>query len=115
MRHHDATKKLSRESKQRKALVFSLARGLVLADKITTTEARAKAIRPYVERIVSYGKKADASSIKRVYAMIGEEAGKKMVKEIAPKYSARTGGYTRIMKTDNRKGDGSKMSIIEFV
>ncbi|MEK7514613.1 MAG: 50S ribosomal protein L17 [Patescibacteria group bacterium] len=115
MRHHSRNKKFGRESAQRKALISSLARSFVLHEKIKTTEAKAKALRPYVERLVTHGKKGTIASRRLIAGKIGGEASKRMVDTIAPKYKSRAGGYTRITKLPVRLSDGALMALIEFV
>ena len=115
MRHHNANRKFGRVRKVRKSLLNSLARSLVLHERITTTEPKAREIRPIVEKMVTSGKKATVSVRRSLSALIGKNATKKMVDELSKKYDKRNGGYTRIIKTGRRISDGSKMAIIEFV
>ncbi len=114
MRHHNTNRKFGRVRKQRKALLNSLARSLVLKSKIKTTEPKAKEVRPFVEKIITLGKKNTLSSKRMVIDKIGVLAAKK-VEKYAKEYDKRNGGYTRILKTDRRKSDGAPMAIIEFV
>jgi large subunit ribosomal protein L17 len=94
----------------------ALARSLVLHEKITTTEAKAKELRPYVEKLITKGKKNTIASKREIVSILGSESSaKKIVSTISPKYSERKGGYTRIMKLPKRLSDGSPMAIIEFV
>lgn len=108
---------LSRKRDQRKALLRSLARNLVLKEKISTTEAKAKEVRPFVEKLITKAKKGDLSSFRLVLSALAneKETARKLIKEIAPRYKARPGGYTRIIKLGPRKSDGARMAIIEFV
>lgn len=115
MRHSNKNRKLSRVKKTRVALLNSLARSLVLHEKIKTTEPKAREIRAFVEKLVTKGKKATVASRRDITIVIGKEATKKVVDTLAKKYESRTGGYTRIIKAGARKSDGSKMAIIEFV
>ena len=115
MRHHNANRKFGRVRKVRKALLNSLARSLVLHERIETTEPKAKEIRPFVEKMVTSGKKATVSVRRSLSTLIGKNATKKMVDELSKKYEKRAGGYTRIIKTGRRLSDGSKMAIIEFI
>ena len=115
MRHHNRNKKFGRESAQRKALISSLARSLVLFEKIKTTEAKAKALRPYIERLITHGKKATLASRRLIAGKIGGEGSKKVMDVIAPKYKKRAGGYTRITKIPVRLSDSASMALIEFV
>jgi large subunit ribosomal protein L17 len=116
MRHRKKTKILDRKKDPRKALFRSLATSLVMYEKIQTTEAKAKALRPIIEKLITKAKKGDLHArrelIKYLYL---ENAVKKMIEEIGPRYKDRMGGYTRIIKTNARQGDAAKMAIIEFV
>lgn len=115
MRHHNANRKFGRPARQRKALLRSLARSLVVSERITTTEAKAKELRPFVEKLVTKGKSGSLAHRRFIAGEIGPRAGKKMVETIGTRYDKRTGGYTRIVKLAPRKSDGSPMAIIEFV
>ncbi len=115
MRHNNANRKFGRVRKVRKALLNSLARSLVLHEKIETTEPKAKEIRPFVEKMVTSGKKGTVAARRSLSTLIGKNAAKKMVDDLSKKYEKRTGGYIRITKTGRRISDGSKMAIIEFV
>ncbi len=114
MRHHNKTKKLSRVRKTRKALMSSLALSLILKNKIKTTEIKAKALRPFVEKLVTVAKKETLSSKRDVVSAIGQK-GLKKISDISSKFKERNGGYTRITKIPNRMSDGAKMAYIEFV
>lgn len=115
MRHHNANRKFGRVRKVRKALLNSLARSLVLHERIETTEPKAKEIRPFVEKIITKGKTDNVSIRRSISTIIGKNAAKKMVEDISKRYDKRNGGYTRVIKTGRRISDGSKMAIIEFV
>ncbi|MCK6463097.1 MAG: 50S ribosomal protein L17 [Candidatus Pacebacteria bacterium] len=115
MRHHDKNRKFGRERNQRKALMRSLVVGLVSSEKVKTTEAKAKELRPLVEKLVTKAKIGTLHQKKLLVSKIGAESAKKLIEKIAPKYAERKGGYTRIIKTPQRKSDGSAMAIIEFV
>lgn len=115
MRHHDRNKKLGREKNQRGALMKSLARSLVLHEKIKTTETKAKALRPYVERLITQSKKNTIPARRMVISKIGTDGAKKMFDILGPKYKERRGGYTRVTKLQRRNSDDSKMSLIELV
>lgn len=115
MRHHNANRKFGRVRKVRKALLNSLARSLVLHERIETTEPKAKEIRPFVEKIITKGKTDNVSTRRSISTIIGKNAAKKMVEDISKRYDKRNGGYTRVIKTGRRISDGSKMAIIEFV
>lgn len=109
-------RKLGREKGQRKSLMKTMANSLILHEKITTTEAKAKELRPFVERLVTYGKKQNVSGLRQLMKKVNKTSAYKMYHEIAPRYENRNGGYTRIIKkTGRRKQDGSREAIIEFV
>jgi len=115
MRHHNANKKFSRVRKVRKALINSLARSLVLHQKMRTTEPKAKEIRPFVEKLVTKGKLQTVAARRAIIEKIGENATKILIDTLSKKYKDQNGGYLRITKTKPRLSDGSKMAIIEFV
>ena len=118
MLHHNKTRKLGRVSKQRTALLRSLAISLIIHGKIKTTTAKAKELRPFVEKIITKGKTDSVASKRLILSKLGsggDEAMKKVFEDISPKYKEREGGYTRIVKVASRVVDGSAMSIIEFV
>ncbi|OQB43973.1 MAG: 50S ribosomal protein L17 [Parcubacteria group bacterium ADurb.Bin159] len=116
MRHRKEKKILSRKTGPRKALKRGLAVNLILYERIQTTEAKAKVLRPFIEKIISLGKGGDLAARRKVMSLIGNRAAtKKLIEEIAPRYKERKGGYTRIIKTGVRKGDNAKMALIEFV
>ncbi|MBI2046458.1 MAG: 50S ribosomal protein L17 [Parcubacteria group bacterium] len=119
MRHHKTIRKFGRVKKVREALLRSLARALVTNGKITTTEAKAKELRPFIEKLVTKAKHETVASRRIVAARLGGvgeiNSAKMLFDTIAPKYKNRAGGYTRIIKMAPRKSDASKMAVIEFV
>lgn len=117
MRHHDSNRKFSRTKDQRAALMRSLAVALIERDRIKTTEAKAKELRPFIERLITMGRQGTIASRRLIVSRLGgnEKLAKKLVDEIAIRYKERNGGYTRIMKLPTRVSDGSKMALIEFV
>ncbi|MAF59510.1 MAG: 50S ribosomal protein L17 [Candidatus Pacebacteria bacterium] len=117
MKHHKRERKFGRVARQRTALLRSLARSLILHGKIETTEAKAKELRPFIEKLVTMGNKKTLASRRMISSRLGEEnlASKKLVDEIAPKYKDREGGYTRITKTGVSGHDARKNAVIEFV
>ncbi|MSU55571.1 MAG: 50S ribosomal protein L17 [Candidatus Taylorbacteria bacterium] len=116
MRHHDNIRKFGLERGQRVALLKSLALALVTNKKITTTEAKAKEIRPFVEKLVTRAKIKTLASRRLLTSRLGSPEGvKELVDTLAPKYEKRAGGYTRIVKLPRRLSDGSAMAVIEFV
>jgi large subunit ribosomal protein L17 len=116
MRHHSNVRKFGREKNQRVALMRSLARNLIRDNAIETTAAKAKELRPYVEKLVTKAKAATVASRRLVDSrLMGAKETKKLFEEIAPKYKARQGGYIRIVKLPRRELDGAPMALIEFV
>ena len=116
MRHHSNVRKFGREKTQRHALMRSLARNLIRDNRIRTTAAKAKELRPYVEKLVTKALVSTVAARRLVnYRLIGAPETAKLLDEIAPKYKTRKGGYTRIIKLPNRDLDGSAMAMIEFV
>jgi large subunit ribosomal protein L17 len=102
-------------SHQRKILA-NLAASLITEERITTTEARAKMLRPYVEKMVTKARRGDLHSRRGILRRIEDtEVVTKLFDEVAPRYEDRPGGYTRILKLGPRRGDGAEMAIIEFV
>lgn len=116
MRHQNRNRKFGRETNQRNALMKSLANNLILSGKITTTEPKAKSLRPFAEKLVTTGKVGTLATRRLLSSRIGDPiAVKKLVEEISPKFKERAGGYTRITKLPRRAGDGAPMATIEFV
>lgn len=118
MRHHNANRKFGREQGQRKALLRSLARELILREKIQTTEARAKEIRPVVEKLVTRAKTPSLATRRALLAVLGSEDSTpvtKLLDTLAPRFKDRTGGYTRITKVGRRGSDAAPQAVIEFV
>ena len=116
MRHQTKKHTLGKAKDQRDALLRSLATELFVHGEIKTTMARAKALRPYAEEIITLAKRGDLHARRQVLAYVRDESVvKKMFDEIAPKYKDRQGGYTRIIKTGVRQGDAAPMVIIELV
>ncbi|MCR4279245.1 MAG: 50S ribosomal protein L17 [Candidatus Zambryskibacteria bacterium] len=115
MRHHNANRKFGRKTNQRNALLKSLAYSLALKGKIKTTEAKAKELRPYMEKLVTLGKKETLASRRLLESRVGKEAAKKIATDLAPSYKERAGGYLRITKMVRRKSDGAPQAVIEFV
>ncbi len=115
MRKQKKGRKFSRKRDQRKALLRALISAVILQEKITTTEARAKEACRILEKYISKAKKGDLSSRRLLCRYLNKKVVKKLVDEIAPRYKNRQGGYTRIIKLEPRKSDGAKMAIIELV
>ena len=127
-----AYRKLGRTSSQRKAMLRDLTTDLLINESIVTTEARAKEIRKTVEKMITLGKRGDLHARRQAAAFVRNEiasenfdeatekyssqsALQKLFDEIAPRYAERNGGYTRILKTEPRRGDAAPMAIIELV
>lgn len=117
MRHHDRNRKFGRKSAQRRALMRSLAHNLILEGKIITTEAKAKSLRPYVERLVTHAKTDTVAKRRLIAARLGNDvmATTKLFTEIGPRYKERPGGYLRIVRVGQRAGDGAVEAFIGFV
>ena len=109
-------RKLGRKTDHRLAMLRNLTTSLLLQGRIETTVTRAQEVRRLAEKMISLGKKGDLHSVRQTAAFLyNDEAGKKVFTEYKEKYADRNGGYTRIIKTGVRKGDGSEMCIIELV
>ncbi|MEK7478277.1 MAG: 50S ribosomal protein L17 [Patescibacteria group bacterium] len=116
MRHHNNIRKFGRTRNQRKTLLRSLALNLITYGKMETTLAKAKELRPYIEKLVTKAKKDSLAAKRQMVSKLGSEEGmKKLFAVTAPKYKDRAGGYTRIIKLPRRSGDASPMAFIEFV
>ena len=127
-----AYRKLGRTSSQRKAMLRDLTTDLLINESIVTTEARAKEIRKTVEKMITLGKRGDLHARRQAAAYVRNEiasenydeetakytsttALQKLFSDLAPRYAERKGGYTRILKTEPRRGDAAPMAIIELV
>lgn len=116
MRHRKKKATLDRKAGPRKALIKTLATQLVLYEKVRTTEAKARALRSYVERLITRGKQPTLASRRYLMKYVTvQNAVKKICEELGPRYAARNGGYTRIVKLPPRQGDGARVARIEFV
>lgn len=116
MRHRKKGKILDRKVGPRKALLRNLAASLVLYEKIQTTKAKAKALRPIAERLISKGKVSTLSARRNLLKYLYQEtAVKKILEELGPRYKDRKGGYTRIVNVRRRQGDGAEIVQIELV
>jgi len=116
MRHHKAKRTLHRDKRQYTALMRSLARSLVLREKLTTTIAKAKELRPFVEKLVTTSKEGTIQSRRLVASRIGSpEATKKLHDTLAPRYKSRSGGYTRIVRLGRVGKRVGEQAHIEFV
>lgn len=116
MRHLVSGRKLSRRKGHRTAMLANLAASLIKNGRVKTTDAKAKEVRPFVERMVSFAKRGDLHARRIALSRLKDtDAVKKLFDEIGPRYTSRFGGYTRILKLGFRQGDNSPVSLIEFV
>lgn len=119
MRHLKKGRKLNRTASHRSALMSNLASSLVIHKQIITTQPKAKELRGFAERLVTYAKKDSVHGRRLILRKIKGNLNKKvaniLIHDLAPNYKDRNGGYTRIVKLENRKNDNAKMCIIEFV
>ncbi len=112
-----AYRKLGRETRHRRSMLATLTKELIANERIVTTETRAKEVRKSFDKMVTYGKKGTLVSRRLALAFLhnDEKAVNKVFNELAPRYSDRNGGYTRIIKMTERKGDGALQVILELV
>ena len=112
-----AYRKLGRVSKHRKSMLANLTMDLIMNERIETTETRAKEVRKFLDKMVTYGKKGDLVSRRKAIAFLhnDSEVAKKVFEDLAVRYKDRNGGYTRILKMTERKGDDALMVILELV
>ena len=116
MKHNIKNKKLNKTSSHRKAMFMNLSNALIKHEQITTTLAKAKELRRFVEKIVTLGKKADLLSRRKTISILQDKKmSKKVFDVLADRYKNRSGGYTRIIKLGNRYGDNAPTAVIEFV
>lgn len=116
MRHHNVNRKFGREKKQRLALMRSLAESLIEKGRIRTTTARARELRPFVEKLITRARVDNLASRRLLIEKLGTAGRvKKLISSVAPKYVDRAGGYTRIVKLPPRKSDGARRAVIELV
>ena len=117
MQHFRKGRTFGRRAGQRTALLRGLAVSLIRDEKMTTTEAKAKELRPFIERLITHAKTGSLTARRVVLSRLGGEttAAKKLTETIAPKYTERAGGYTRIIKMAPRQNDGARLARIEFV
>src|SRR5512134_3427223 len=116
MRHGVSGRKLGVTSSHRVAMLRSMATSLIKHEQITTTLPKAKELRPYVERIITLGKRGDLHARRQAHAQIRDEkVVDKLFTTIAERYKARNGGYTRVLKAGMRYGDAATMAVIELV
>src|SRR6266702_3412617 len=116
MRHHRAGKKLGRDSAHRKALYANLAGSLIEHGRIKTTEAKAKAVKPFAEQMITLGKRGDLAARRQAIAELrSQDVVHQLFADVAPRFADRPGGYTRIVKLGPRLGDAADMVYLELV
>ncbi len=116
MRHRKAHRKLGRTTPHRKAMLANMAVALIKHEQIVTTLPKAKELRPYVEKLVTLGKRGGLHARRQVYAKLPEQQwANKLFDVLGPRYEDRSGGYTRIMRAGFRYGDNAPLAVIEFV
>jgi large subunit ribosomal protein L17 len=116
MRHHRAGKKLGRDSAHRKALYSNLAGALIEHGRIKTTEAKAKAVKPFAEQMITLGKRGDLHARRLALAELrSQDVVHQLFADVAPRFADRPGGYTRIVKLGPRYGDAAEMVYLELV
>ncbi|MGI8846618.1 MAG: 50S ribosomal protein L17 [Thermoleophilaceae bacterium] len=117
MRHGKQKGKLSRDSAHRKALMMNLSREVIDHERIKTTEAKAKAVKPELERLITLAKRGDTHAKRQAMSKLGQDKFivYKLFEEIAPRYTERPGGYTRILKLGPRRSDATEMVFLELV
>jgi large subunit ribosomal protein L17 len=116
VRHQKSGRKLGRDSAHRKALYSNLAGALIEHGRIKTTEAKAKEVRPIVEKMITLGKRGDLHAHRQAVAFLrSKSVAHKLFDEVAPRFADRPGGYTRVVKLDPRQGDAAPMAYLELV
>jgi large subunit ribosomal protein L17 len=116
MRHAKAGKKLGRDAAHRKALYSNLAGALITHGRIQTTEAKAKAVKPYAEKLITLGKRGDLHARRLAMAELrSNDVVHKLFSDVAPRFAEREGGYTRVVKLAPRQGDAASMALLELV
>ena len=116
MRHRNAGNKLGRNTSHRRALLRNLTTSVIIEDRVETTVAKAKAVRPQVEKMITLGKKGDLASRRQALSyLMTDKAVTRLFDTVAPRYGDRQGGYLRIVRTGFRKGDGGEKAFIELL
>ena len=116
MRHARTGKKLGRDPSHRKALYANLACSLIEHGRIRTTEAKAKAVKPYAEKMITLGKRGDLHARRLAMAELrSNDVVHKLFSDVAPRFAERNGGYTRVVKLGPRQGDAASMALLELV
>ena len=116
MRHRNAGFKLGRNTSHRRALLRNLVTSVIVEDRVETTVAKAKAVRPHIEKMITLGKKGDLHSRRQALSFLQtDKAVSRLFDEVAKRYTDRQGGYLRIVRTGFRKGDGGEKAFIELL
>ena len=117
MRHQKTRNKLSRDSAHRKALLMNLSKEVLAHDRIQTSQAKAKAVKPELEKLITLAKRGDLHARRQALSALGQDkfAVHKLFEEVAPRYADRPGGYTRILKLGPRRSDATEMVLLELV
>ena len=117
MRHRRKKGKLSRDAAHRKALLANLSKQLITHERIKTSQAKAKAVKPEVEKLITLAKRGDLHARRQALATLGQDkfTVHKLFEEVAPRYGERPGGYTRIIKLGPRRSDSTEMVYLELV
>jgi large subunit ribosomal protein L17 len=116
VRHQRAGKKLGRDPAHRRALYANLACSLIEHGRIRTTEAKAKAVKPFAEQMITLGKRGDLAARRQAISELrSQEAVRKLFDDVAPRFAERPGGYSRIVKLGQRQGDAAEMVYLELV
>jgi large subunit ribosomal protein L17 len=117
MRHRKTRNKLSRDAAHRKALLMNLSKEIIEHERIQTTEAKAKAVKPEIERLITLAKRHDLHARRQALSTLAQDkfAVHKLFEDLGPRYADRPGGYTRILKLGPRRSDATEMVFIELV
>jgi large subunit ribosomal protein L17 len=117
MRHRRKKGKLSRDAAHRKALLSNLSKQLITHERIKTSQAKAKAVKPEVEKLITLAKRGDLHARRQALATLGQDkfTVHKLFEEVAPRYAERSGGYTRILKLGPRRSDSTEMVFLVLV
>ena len=112
-----AYRKLGRDNKHRRSMLATLSKEVIMNEEITTTDTRAKEVRKFVDKLITYGKRGDLGSRRRALAFVhnDKEVVDKVFGELASRYAKRNGGYTQILKLDERRGDNALMVVLRIV
>jgi large subunit ribosomal protein L17 len=117
VRHQRQRYQLGRSASHRKALLMNLCKEVIAHEQIETTQAKAKAVKPEIERLITLGKRGDLHARRQALSSLGQDKFTvyKLFEEIAPRYTERAGGYTRILKLGPRRSDSTEMVLLELV